>query len=140
MEINVNIVAVLVAAVAQFIIGAIWYMPLFGKLWGKIHGFDEYDADTQKAMQKQMLPLLALQFVLGFLTAYVLAHLMTLVDSASIYKFAFLLWLGFIVPTQIGAVIFGDTKPKWFVSKTMIMAGGSLACVMTAAWIIHAMG
>jgi hypothetical protein len=140
MEINVNIVAVLVAAVAQFIIGAIWYMPLFGKLWGKIHGFDDYDKETQGAMQKQMLPLLALQFVLGFLTAYVLAHFMTLVADADFYKLAFWVWLGFVVPTQIAAVLFGGTKPQWIMAKVMVMAGGSLASVMTAAWIIHIMG
>ncbi len=37
---DINYIAVLVAAVAQFIFGAIWYMPLFGGMWGKIHGFD----------------------------------------------------------------------------------------------------
>lgn len=140
MEISIHFGAVLVAAVAQFIVGAIWYMPLFGRLWGKIHGFDEYDEATQKVMQKQMLPLLALQFVLGFLTAYVLAHLITLVDSTSYYKFAFLIWLGFMMPVQVAAVIFGGTKPRWIVTKSAIMAGGSLACVMVAAWILQAIG
>ncbi|QQS18647.1 DUF1761 domain-containing protein [Candidatus Saccharibacteria bacterium] len=43
MDIDVKLSAVLVAAVAQFAVGAIWYMPLFGKLWGKIHGFDALD-------------------------------------------------------------------------------------------------
>jgi hypothetical protein len=139
MEINVNVAAVLVATVAQFIIGAIWYMPLFGKLWGKIHDFDQYGADTQAAMRKQMVPLLALQFVLGFLTAYVLAHFLVAVDAA-FYEVGFWVWLGFIMPTQIAAVIFGGTKPQWIVVKSAVMAGGSLLCVMAAAWIVHAMG
>lgn len=131
--------AVLVAAVAQFVIGAIWYMPLFGKLWGKIHDFDQYDKTTQAAMQKQMMPLLVMQFLLGLLTAYVLAHFLTLVDTAEYIKITLWAWLGFIVPTQIAAVLFGGTKPRWIAAKSMIMAGGSLVCVLAAAWILHAM-
>lgn len=119
MDIKVNIAAVLVAAVAQFVIGAIWYMPLFGKLWGKIHDFDQYDKSTQSAMQRQMLPLLALQFLLGFLTAYVLAHFLTALD-ASFYKVAFWAWLGFILPTQVAAVIFGGTKHDGFSAKRLL--------------------
>jgi len=136
---NINMTAVLVAAVAQFIIGAIWYMPLFGKMWGKIHDFDQYDKPTQAAMQKQMMPLLVMQFLLGLLTAYVLAHFLTLVDTSEYIKITLWIWLGFIVPTQIAAILFGGTKPRWFLAKAMIMAGGSLACVLAAAWIIHAM-
>lgn len=138
MDITINWVAVLVAAVAQFIIGAIWYMPLFGKLWGKIHDFDQYDKTTQSAMQKQMVPLLVIQFVLGFVTAYVLAHFLTLVDAGEYIKLTLWAWLGFIVPTQVAGVIFGGTKPRWILTKSMIMAGGSLVCVVVAAWIIHA--
>lgn len=140
MEINVNIGAVLVAAVAQFIIGAIWYMPLFGRLWGRIHGFDEYDEQTQAVMQKQMLPLLALQFVLALLTSYVLAHFMVLVADTEFYKLAFWVWLGFMMPVQVSAVVFGGTKHRWIVTKAAIMTGGSLACVMVAAWILRTIG
>lgn len=136
---DINIMAVLVAAVAQFVVGAIWYMPLFGRLWGKIHDFDQYDKQSQAVMQKQMLPLLALQFVLGFLTAYVLAHFLAVVD-AEYYKVAIWLWLGFVMPTQVAAVIFGGTKPRWIVTKSAIMAGGSLVCVMVAAWVLQMMG
>ena len=45
--------AILVATVGQFIFGAIWYMPVFGKLWGKIHGFDQVPPEKQKEMMKK---------------------------------------------------------------------------------------
>jgi hypothetical protein len=35
MEIKVNVLAILVAVVVNFILGFIWYTPLFGKIWGK---------------------------------------------------------------------------------------------------------
>ena len=33
-------VAVLIAVVANFILGFLWYTPLFGKAWAKEMGFD----------------------------------------------------------------------------------------------------
>lgn len=35
---NLNYLAIVVATLVQFAIGAIWYMPLFGDLWRRIHG------------------------------------------------------------------------------------------------------
>ena len=40
MELKINILAILVAVVVNFILGFIWYTPLFGKTWGKEMGYD----------------------------------------------------------------------------------------------------
>jgi uncharacterized protein DUF1761 len=134
---TINYLAVLVASVAEFIIGGIWYMPIFGKLWGEIHGFNKMTKDQQQAAQKQMPPMLVLQFVFTFVTTVVLAKLIVLLPHYSVYKLALLVWIGFFVPTQVAAVVFGGIDSKWFVKKSMIMAGGSLACLVAAAAILH---
>ncbi len=135
-----NFVAILVASVAQFIIGAVWYMPVFGKLWGKIHGFDTFSPESQKEMQKKMMPLLVVQFLSTLVTTVVLAIFITnLPASWNVYALAGFFWIGFVVPTQIAAVIFGGTNPKWVVKKTLIMACGSLLCLEAAAAIIKMM-
>jgi p-aminobenzoyl-glutamate transporter AbgT len=137
---NINILAIIVATVVQFIIGAIWYTPLFGKVWGKIHGFDKHSSDVQKEMQKGMWKLLAAQFVITFVTTVVLAFLKTgLPPYWSVYGLAFFSWLGFVVPTQVAAVLFGGTEPQWVVKKILIMAGGSLLCLEAAAYILSMM-
>lgn len=136
---SVNYLAILVASVAEFIIGAIWYMPIFGKLWGKIHGFKEMNKDEQKEAQKQMMPLLAVQFLITILTTFVLAKLIVLLPDYSAYALAFMLWLGFVVPTQIAGIIFGGTNPKWIMAKALVMSGGSILCLVTAAAILKAM-
>ncbi len=44
---DINIWAVLAAALANFVIGGLWYSPaLFGKVWMRANGFT--DADLQK--------------------------------------------------------------------------------------------
>ncbi|MGC9355126.1 MAG: DUF1761 domain-containing protein, partial [Mariniphaga sp.] len=38
---SINYLAVIVAALSSFMVGWIWYGPLFGKSWMKLHGFTE---------------------------------------------------------------------------------------------------
>jgi hypothetical protein len=135
---SINYMAVLVATIADFIIGAIWYMPIFGNLWGKIHGFDKLSKKEQQEARSGMATLLAVQMVITFITVLVLAKLQILLPAYSLYSMAFLVWIGFVVPTQIAAIIFGGTDEKWFVQKALIMAAGSLICLQAAAAILIA--
>lgn len=134
-----NYVAILLASVAEFAVGAVWYMPLFGKQWGKIHDFDKLSKAEQKAAQAKMGPYYVIQLLVTVVTTVVLAKLITMLPDRSVYALAIMSWAGFVVPTQASAVIFGGTKPQWVVSKICIMAGGSLACLLVAAAILKAM-
>lgn len=137
---SIPYLAILIASVAQFIIGAIWYMPIFGNLWGKIHGFETYSPEAQKEMQSKMWRLLVVQFIVTVVTTVVLSiFIMNLPQSWNVYALAGFFWIGFVVPTQVSAVLFGGTKPEWMVTKTLIAAGGSLACLEAAAIIIKMM-
>ena len=137
---ELNYVAIIVAALAQFVFGAVWYTPVFGKLWGKIHGFDKHTPETQKKMMKQMPPLLLAQFAVTIVTTVILAMLLTGTTSDwSAYVLAALCWFGFIVPTQVSAVIFGGTEPRWIATKIAIMAGAALGCMMIAAAVLSQM-
>lgn len=136
----INYLAVLVAAVAQFIIGAIWYMPIFGKMWGKIHGFDAYTPETQAEMQKKMMPLLAVQFVVTLITTFVFALLLNgFPANWNYFGLAFFFWLGFAFPTIVSGVVFGGTDPKWIMWKIAIQAGGSLVCYEALALVLKVM-
>lgn len=45
---NINWLAVLVAAIAYFALGALWYSPLFGKKWIQYQNIDMNDPDIKK--------------------------------------------------------------------------------------------
>lgn len=52
---QINWLAVLVAAVATFFLGAVWYMALFGKKWQRLNGYsDEKIKQMQKARPPQV--------------------------------------------------------------------------------------
>lgn len=133
---DIKLTAVLVGALAQFIVGAIWYMPLFGKLWGKIHGFDKLSKAEQKEAQSKMAPLLITQFLFTLITTYVLAHFIVNNPDYSPYQLTLWIWLGFFVPTQVSAVLFGGTDPKWVVKKTLVMSFGSLVVLLAGAGVL----
>ncbi len=131
---DLNYVAIGVATVLQFIIGAVWYMPIFGKIWGTMHGYDRLSQEEQDKAQKGMGPYLVLQFVGTLMTTFVLALFIAGLPSEwNTYGIAGFFWLGFVVPTQASAVMFGGTPKEWMCKKFGIMAGGSLACLMVAA-------
>jgi hypothetical protein len=136
---DINIIAVIAATAAQFVVGMIWYAPLFGKLWGQIHGFDQLSKETQKEMMAKMGPFYGLQLLVTVFTAFALAKLMVMLPEESPYMLATLVWFGFVIPTQVSAVVFGGTEPKWIVKKVLVMAGGSLVCLLAAAAVLGVM-
>jgi hypothetical protein len=69
-DLNINMVAILVAVVANFILGFVWYTPLFGKAWAKEMGFDMSVKPTGGQMAKGMI----IMVIGNFLMAYVFAH------------------------------------------------------------------
>lgn len=138
---NINILAVLAATVAQFIVSAIWYMPIFGALWGRMHGFDKVPPEQQKEMQKTMLPWLGLQFVLTLTTSFVFDLLLGgLPPEWNTYGLAFFFWLGFTMPAQAGLVIFGGTPKEWVFKKIAVASGASLVSFLTAAFVFNLLG
>ncbi|MFA9289041.1 MAG: DUF1761 domain-containing protein [Weeksellaceae bacterium] len=138
---DLNIMAVVVATIAQFVVGAIWYTPLFGKLWGQIHGFDKLSKAVQDKMVKEMGPYYGLQLLVTIFTSIVMGMLVA--DSGlrwSVFMLAALIWIGFVVPAQVSSVIFGGTDAKWLWKKIAVQAGGSLACLEAAALVFYLMG
>lgn len=67
-EVVINWFAVGAASLVGFVIGAIWYGPLFGKVWMKEVGMTE--EDIKKA---SMAKIFGLTFVFQFIMAYCLA-------------------------------------------------------------------
>ena len=47
--VDINYLAVLIAALASYVLGALWYSPvLFGKLWMKLSKIDPKNMDAAK--------------------------------------------------------------------------------------------
>lgn len=133
---DVHLGAVLAATIAMFAVGAVWYMGLFAKLWGTMHGFDKLSKKEQKEMQSKMGPYYGAQMLVTVLSAIVLSGLISQMPTVSAYKIVFSIWLGFVMPAQVSAVMFGGTETKWMAKKMLIMSAETLIRLLVAAWVI----
>lgn len=141
--VDVNYLAILACGVVAIIIGFIWYGPLFGKIWMKMAGFDKLSPEELEKGKKQMPLMAAIQFVVALGMAFVMSHSL-IFASAYLHESgvfaglqtAFWNWLGFVVPTTIGMVLWeGRPWKYWFITAgdwlvTMLVMG-----VILALWV-----
>ena len=69
MNLDINWLAVLIAAVVTFVLGGVWYGPLFGKVWRVAEG----QSEPQPGHQKHPALVYGLSFVLMLIAAACLA-------------------------------------------------------------------
>ena len=134
---EVNYTLVIVATLAQFVLGAVWYSPLlFGKWWMEFMECAKLSQEELKKMQSAMGPFYLLQLFLTLFTTVSFANLMPYINTFSIYHIAFWIWIGFVAPVQIGTVIWGKTEQKFWLRQIFVMITNQLASLMLAAWIL----
>jgi len=131
-----NYTLIIVASLAQFILGALWYSPIiFGKWWMEIMEVNNISKEKLQEMQKKMAPFYALQFFLTLFSTFALVNL-TMETDLSVYHVAFWIWIGFIVPTQIAGVIWGNTKKRFWAKQIFVMTSYQIVGLMLATWIL----
>ena len=117
MEVDVNYLAVLLAAVASMVVGFLWYGVFFKKSWMHLMGH----IPGSKGMMGPGLAYL-IQFVASLAMACVLARVITL--SQNWLSTSFWVWLGFIVPVTLGIVLW-ENKPwkLWCINASHYLVG-----------------
>lgn len=114
MEISINWLAVVVAAVVGFVVGWLWYGPLFGKMWKSLMGFTD---ESMKSMPMKPATAIFWGFIASLVMAYVLAHFISLlgiVDVLSALRFACWIWFGFMATQAIGVYLWEGKSFKLF--------------------------
>lgn len=116
----INYWAVLASAVVSVIVGSIWYGPLFGKMFTREMGMDQWTPEKQAAMKKTMSMSYALQFIASLVMFYVLGHFISRNGDPLNFTgwqtglhVALWIWIGFVVPLALGNAIWGG-KYKLF--------------------------
>lgn len=106
---DLNVAAILVAALAAFVIGFLWHGPVFGAQWIKMMKIPKAEVDAMQAKgMGPMLPSMAMAFVQHVVMATVLAYLiddMRVASGIPSVILALVLWLGFIVTTLLNGVL-----------------------------------
>jgi hypothetical protein len=128
-NLHVNLLAVVIAAAVHMVTGLVWFRPeLFGKVWCELTGKDASPA--RQWLGAGVLGHLAIAFALAVFIGLALAT--TVVGGLSI---AVLAWVGFVVPLEIGELIWEKIPFRLFlirVGNHLVALG--LAGVILAVW------
>jgi Protein of unknown function (DUF1761) len=108
---NANLLAIFVAAAAGFLVGGLWYGPLFGKAWMAENGFTE-----EQLKNANMLKIYGLTFAFSVLSAVFLGHLLAFFDTntRSTMMISTGIALGYIVPAIGTNYLFARKSGKLF--------------------------
>lgn len=102
-----DIIAIIVAGVVAMAIGWAWYSPfLFGKQW--VAGNAPTQGDMNVVKPKAMGMLFALSFIGELVTAFVVYKVLDLTATTGFLggaQLVLLLWLGFMVPLEMGRIL-----------------------------------
>jgi hypothetical protein len=130
---KINYAAVFIAAIAYWLLGAVWYGVLFSKPWMALENISMEQA-------KSMNPVLpyVVTFVLNILIAYSLAQICIWRNANTAGRGAsvgVLLWIGFIGPITYTTYMY-EMRPKelFAINQFYPLAGLVLMGAIIGAW------
>jgi Protein of unknown function (DUF1761) len=128
-----NYAAVLVAAVAYWVLGAIWYGVLFGKQWMALEHMS-----MEQAKSVNPIPIYVITVLLNLLIAYVLAQVCVWRNANTVGRGAsvgVLLWVGIVGPITFTTYMY-EMRPKdlYAINEFYPLAGLVLMGAILGAW------
>ncbi len=108
---NANLLAILIAAASGFMVGGLWYGPLFGKAWQAAIGLSD-----EEIQSGNMLKTFGLTFAFNVLSAVFLGHLLAYFDPefTQTMMISVGIAIGFIIPAIGTNYLFGRIAGKLF--------------------------
>jgi Protein of unknown function (DUF1761) len=138
---GINYLAVIIAAIAGFAVGALWYSVIFVKPWMDAMGMNEADIQARRAAgtAPSIAPLLGGSILGNLVMAFILSALLHSLAAATIgggLATGFLVWLGFVITIMGVNNSFGGRKPM----VTVIDGGHWLVVLLIMGAIIGVFG
>lgn len=129
---ELNIVAVLVASLVYFFLGALWYSPaLFGPLWIKL-------SNISPDKSKSIAGLMVATYLLNLVISFAIAYLVITSSSAGMgggLCLGVLIAFGLIATTMAINALYSEKPFKLYLIDTGYHVGGIiLAAVILALW------
>jgi surface polysaccharide O-acyltransferase-like enzyme len=134
---RINYFAVLAAAIANWLLGALWYSPLlFADRFIALMEWDQLQL-AQMSSQSHVREI-AVAFVVSIVTAYVIALLISHTNARTVVdgiKLGVLLSLGLLFTTSLESVLFELRKPGlYFINNGYHLVGFIIMGAILAAW------
>ena len=128
-----NYAAVFIAAIAYWLLGAVWYGVLFSKPWMTLEKMTIEEAQSMNPVLPYVIT-----FVLNLLIAYALAQICVWRNANTVGRGAsvgVLLWIGFVGPITFTTYMY-EMRPKelFAINEFYPLAGLILMGAIIGAW------
>lgn len=132
--VSINYFAVFLAAVLNMVIGYAWYsQSLFGKEWMKMIGM------TADKMKSGMGKAIGMGLVTSFISAWVLAYLISVTGASGIAEaaqIAFWVWLGFTATAMFSSVLYENKPTKlWAINVGYYLVAYIVMAIAIVLWV-----
>ena len=136
---SLNWPAIVGISLAAWAGGALWFGPLFGKLWMKIHWADgkipkKVAEEAAKGLWKLLIPEVAACFAMVTALAYAVSEN----PDVPGYLVGLFVWAGFVLPTYVTATLWGNDDRKWMCAKIVLSASYRLVVLLLAGYALGA--
>lgn len=134
---DVNYLAVFTAALAYFVLGALWYSVFFGKIWSK--GIEEMGIKMTKPDNSKMMTMMVKSFAANLLCAFAMAYFIRLdMNGSNVItgiKLGIVGGCGLTLGSQIMVGNWQGTKTKvLFVDAGYQIIGILIVSVIISVW------
>jgi Protein of unknown function (DUF1761) len=140
---QINVIAVLVATVASFILSMLWYAKLFMKPWAKEMGYDLNMRPSGKVMARNIALSLIGNFLFAWVFAFYLAGWRLLPGNPGEFgalafglNSALSAWIGFFLPMHLSRVVWEKHSWKLFlINSGYNLVATAVVALILAYWI-----
>lgn len=133
---TLNWIAIIILSIAQFAVGSLWFGPIFGKIWMKIHHKEPLTQDQEKELMKWMRKLMLTEFMVSVLITITMAYLIITLPTIPWRKIWLIIWLWFILPQSASNVIRWNDDRKWMCTKIALTAGYRIIALVAIGYTL----
>lgn len=128
-NITANLLPIIISTILSFVMGAIWYGPLFGKKWMELNGFNEKDLEKENQDKNVMMKKYGITFISALIMNIIIAMHMGAFTSNIAIPAALLNSLALVGLGTLPHYLFESKK----FSHWLINAGYTIVMVIIAA-------
>lgn len=133
---SVNYLSVFSGALAYFILGAVWFSAIFGKIWAAEH--ERRGIKIVRPSQGGMITKMVISFIGNLVIAFAVAFMVHITDSctmASAIKVALFASIGVAAPTLAIAYNWeGKSCKLYLIDAGYTLAGIFICAIIIAYW------
>lgn len=132
-----NWLAIIVAAIAYFALGSVWFSALFGKQWMALNNIPEPTPEKKEAMKKLLMPLMLKSLVMSLVMAFVISLLEMSIgvpQGITGAKVGLALSAIGVIPLIMADMYLMKPLKLWFIDAGYHILGIVLMAIIIAVW------